>query len=88
VLSHIRCLDPRVRLTEIETVNVRVLIEKYSLTTSCLSHAMSSKIKIEFGPAALGRTMSLFKERKIVDFVDRCKQIFEISILGYCSDFE
>ena len=57
---------PRVRLTEIEAVDVRVAIqstlEKYSLIASCLLHATSSKIKIEFGRASLGETTSLLLE--------------------------
>jgi len=50
----------------IEAVNIRVAthIEKYSLTASCLLHAMSSKIKIEFGHVSLSET-TVVGERKV-----------------------
>ena len=52
---------PRVRLTEIEAINVRVATHRKVFSYCILSHAMSSKIKIEFGRASVERCRYCWK---------------------------
>jgi len=78
---------PRVCLTQIEAVNVEWRpIEKYSLTASCLSHVIKDKNRI-WARLARWNDIAVVGERKVADFVDRRKQIFEISILWLLQRF-
>ena len=80
---------PRVRLTEIEAVDVRVATHRKVFSHRILlitCNVIKDKNRI-WTRLARWNDVAVVGERKIADFVDRCKQIFEISILWLLQRF-
>ena len=80
---------PGVRLPEIEAVNVRVATHRKVFSHRILlvaCHVIKDKNRI-WTRLTRWNDVAVVGERKVADFVDRRKQIFEISILWLLQRF-